>query len=118
MRQIKVAFLDLEEGDQRPLKSALGICTRALDTQFEWTAPQNADICIVNVHGRSTKPDNAVLVRFSNHKNGIPVDLARPVHTRVMIDVFSKAIKDVAKKAPNYTRSGVTVKRYRGAIVE
>ncbi|ORE86090.1 hypothetical protein ATO7_12373 [Oceanococcus atlanticus] len=118
MRQIKVAFLDLEDSDQRPLKSALGVCTRALDTQFEWTAPHSADICIVNVHGRSPKPDNAVLVRFSSHKNGVPVDLARPVHTRVMIDVFSKAIKDVAKKAPSYQRSGVTVKRYRGAIVE
>lgn len=118
MRQIKVAFLDLEETDQRPLKSVLGVCTRTLETQFEWTAPPQADICIVNVNGRSPRPDNAVLVRFSSHRNGTPVDIARPVHTRVMLDVFSKAIKDVARKAPNYARSGVAVKRYRGAIVE
>ncbi|MGJ8668560.1 MAG: hypothetical protein ACSHXK_03630 [Oceanococcus sp.] len=118
MHQIKVAFLDLDDADQRPLKSALGICTRSLDTEFEWVAVENADICVVNVHGHTSSPDHAVLVRYSAYKNGAPFDIARPVQTRTMLAVFAQAIKDVEKRAPAYARTGVSTKRYRGAIVE
>ncbi len=115
---VKLAFVDVSDADQRPLKSVLNSATRLLNAEFDWTDPERADICIVDVHGQSSPPEQAVALRFSSHRNGVPVDLARPFRTRDLLEVFRQALKDVAFKSAHHGRSGVGVRVYRGAIVE
>lgn len=116
--EISIGFLNLSEADRIPLTSALKIAAATLNTDLIWSEIHEADIKIVDV--TKTDPENIppVVIRYSTHQNGKPVDIVRPIHVRPLIETLGNAIKIVLMQRADQQRRVARTVKYRGAVVE
>ncbi len=114
--QYKLACVGVSDGDRNVLISAINSFASALEGEFTWVEPGQADIHIVDIANSDNPTEHPVVVRYTNRKNGQPVDLWRPIRAQVLIDTLNAAGERAdAQLAGSPVASA---RRYRGAIVD
>ncbi len=119
----RIACVQLEDADRIPLTSAINTAASVMDTEFVWTEPDAADICIVDVartapEQADSAADSAVVIRYSTRRSELASDVSRPINIRHLIAVLDNAVRQAASRAEALVPAPQAgVRHYRGAVV-
>lgn len=121
MARIRISFVGVPEADRPALVSGINTAARAIGALLDWTEPDQAEVCVVDLAGSLWPQGQCAVIRYSSERARVDAELSRPIRPSALLAALSAAIEAVERqrgeRAASAAREAAGSAYYRGAPV-
>ncbi|MEW6169709.1 MAG: hypothetical protein AB1651_18780 [Pseudomonadota bacterium] len=122
MARIRISFLGVPEADRPAIVSGINIAAGAIGAQLDWTEPDQAEVCIVDLGGSLWPEAPCAVIRYSSDRTAADAELSRPIRPSALLAALRAAIEAVererAGRSASAAREAAGSAYYRGASIQ